>query len=214
MNIHVPRQRRKEARPAEFVAAALEQFAMKGFAATRMEDVATSAGVSKGTLYLYFDSKESLFRAVIQEGIVPVLDDGADLVDTFEGSSGNLLRALMQGWWQRIGHTPLAAFPKLLVSESGNFPELAAYYHDAVILRGRSILRRALQRGIAAGEFRNVDLETAIDVIFAPVLMMVIWQYSMGIGCGTENNPSTYLQNHLELTLGGLSSPLARPVPA
>lgn len=187
---------------------------MKGFAATRMEDVATCAGVSKGTLYLYFDSKESLFRAVIQESLVPVLDDGADLVDTFEGSSGNLLRALMHGWWLRIGDTPLAALSKLIVSESGNFPELAAYYHDEVILRGRSILRRALQRGIAVGEFRDVDLETAIDVIFAPVLMMVIWRNSMAIGCGTENNPSNYLQSCLELTLGGLSSPLPCPVPA
>ncbi len=179
-----------------------------------MEDVATCAGVSKGTLYLYFDGKESLFRAAIQESIVPILEEGADFVDTFEGSSGSLLRALMHGWSQQISNTPLVALTNLIVSESGNFPELAVYYYDAIILRGRSIIRRTLQRGIAAGEFRDVDLETAIDVILAPTLIMIIWNHSMGIGCGAENNPDTYLQSHLELTLGGLSSRLPSPVPA
>ena len=83
-----PRQRRKEARPAELMAAALELFVEKGFAATRLDDVAARAGVSKGTLYLYFDSKEALFKAVIQEGIVPILEEGAGLVDSFAGSAG------------------------------------------------------------------------------------------------------------------------------
>ena len=84
-----PRQRRKKARPAELRAAALELFVEKGFAGTRLEDVAARAGVSKGTLYLYFDSKEALFKSVIQEGIVPILEEGAGLVDSFEGSTAD-----------------------------------------------------------------------------------------------------------------------------
>lgn len=199
-----PRQRRKQARPAELVAAALELFVEKGFAGTRLEDVAARAGVSKGTLYLYFDSKEALFKAVIQEGIVPVLEEGAGLVDRFTGSSADLLRALLGEWSQRIGNTHLAGVPKLMISEAGNFPELAIYYHDAVITRGRDLMRRTLERGIASGEFRAIDVETAIDLIFAPVLMLVIWRYSLGACCGIKHDPQTYLKNHLDLTLGGL----------
>ena len=186
------------------MAAALELFVEKGFAGTRLEDVAARAGVSKGTLYLYFDSKEALFKAVIQEGIVPILEEGAGLVDGFQGSSADLLRALISEWWQRIGNTHLAGVPKLMISEAGNFPELATYYHDAVILRGRDLMRRTLQRGIASGEFRKIDVETAIDVIFAPVLMMVIWRYSLGACSRTAHDPRTYLQTHFDLIASGL----------
>lgn len=203
----IPRQRRKEARPAELMAAALELFVEKGFAGTRLDDVAARAGVSKGTLYLYFDSKEALFKAVIQEGIVPILEEGAGLVDSFEGSAGELLCLLISEWWQRIGNTHLGGVPKLIISEARNFPELAVYYHDAVIMRGRNLMRRTLQRGIASGEFRAVDIETAIDVIFAPVLMMVIWRYSLGACCGKAHDPQVYLQTHLDLALRGLMVP-------
>jgi AcrR family transcriptional regulator len=200
-----PRQRRKEARPAELTAAALELFVEKGFAGTRLDDVAARAGVSKGTLYLYFDSKEALFKAVIQEGIVPILEEGAGMVDSFTGGSADLLRGVILEWWKRIGATSLAGVPKLMISEAGNFPELAAYYHDTVIIRGRELMRRILQRGIARGEFRAVDVETAIDVIFAPVLMMLIWRYSLGAcGCGSHD-PATYLRTHLDLALNGLA---------
>lgn len=199
-----PRQRRKEARPAELMAAALELFVEKGFAGTRLDDVAARAGVSKGTLYLYFDNKEALFKAVIQEGIVPILEEGAGLVDGFEGSTADLLRALVGEWWQRIGDTPLGGVPKLMISEAGNFPELATYYNDVVITRGRDLMRRTLQRGIASGEFRPLDVETAIDVIFAPVFMMLIWRYSLGACCGRAHDPETYLRTQFDLMLGGL----------
>jgi AcrR family transcriptional regulator len=201
------RQRRKEARPAELMAAALELFVEKGFVGTRLEDVAARAGVSKGTLYLYFDSKEALFKAVIQEGILPILEQGAGLVDGFKGSAADLLRALILEWWQRIGSTHLAGVPKLMISESGNFPALATYYHDTVITRGRELMRRTLRRGIDAGEFRAVDVETAIDVIFAPVLMLLIWRHSLGACCGTAHDPQDYLDTHLDLVLRGLALP-------
>lgn len=198
------RQRRKEARPAELMAAALELFIAKGFTATRLEDVAAHAGVSKGTLYLYFDSKEALFKAVIREGIVPVLAQGAALIDGFEGSSADLLQHLIRAWWQRVGETPLGGVPKLMVSEAGNFPDVAAYYNEAVITPGRDLLRRVLTRGLARGEFRALDIETAIDVIFAPVLMLLIWRHSLGAcGCRTHE-PQGYLTTHLDLVLNGL----------
>ncbi|MCF8198032.1 MAG: TetR/AcrR family transcriptional regulator [Sulfuritalea sp.] len=201
------RQRRKEARPSELMAAALELFVEKGFVGTRLEDVAARAGVSKGTLYLYFDSKEALFKAVVQEGIVPVLEAGAGLIDSFEGSSADLLHTLLQVWWQKIGNTHLGGIPKLIISEAGNFPELASYYNEAVIVRGRDLMRRTLQRGINSGEFRAVNIEIVIDVLFAPVLMMMIWRYSLGICCGNSHDPETYLNTHLDLALTGLATP-------
>ncbi len=199
------RQRRKEARPGELTAAALQLFVEKGFAATRLDDVAARAGVSKGTLYLYFDSKEALFKAVIEEGMLPVLDAGDGLIDNFRGSSSQLLQELIESWWRLIGDTPLGGVPKLMISEAGNFPALAQYYNDTVIVRGRTLMRRILQRGIDLKEFRPLNVEQAIDVIFAPVLLMMIWRYSLG-SCGcSSHDPQSYLATHLDLALNGLS---------
>lgn len=149
-----PRRRRKEARPSELTAAALALFVEKGFAATRLDDVAARAGVSKGTLYLYFNSKEALFKSVIEQGILPALSEGEAMLAQHQGSAAELVRDLLLGWWQLVGSTELGGIPKLMVSEAANFPELAHYYHDQVIVRGRRLLLEALQRGLASGEFR------------------------------------------------------------
>lgn len=202
---HPPRRRRKEARPSELTAAALKLFVEKGFAATRLDDVAAHAGVSKGTLYLYFDSKEALFKAVIEESIVPLLLAAEQQVASYEGTSAELLRQLLNSWWQQIGGTRLAGVPKLIISEARNFPEVAQYYHDSVILNGRGLVRTVLQQGIERGEFRPLDIESAIDVIISPVLMLVIWRSSLCF-CGQEINPEAFLKTHVDLLLQGLCS--------
>lgn len=198
-----PRKRRKDARPSELTSAALDLFVEKGFAATRLDDVASRAGVSKGTLYLYFDSKEALFKSVIEEGIVPALAAAEQQLAGFEGSSADLLRSLLLGWWQQIGSTRMGGVVKLIISESRNFPEVAQYYHDHVIVRGRSLLRAALARGIAQGEFRPMDIESCIDVIIAPLLMLVVWRYSFCF-CGNDIEPQEYLETHFDLLVHGL----------
>ena len=199
----VVRKRRKEARPSELTAAALQLFVEKGFAATRLDDVAAHAGVSKGTLYLYFDSKEALFRAVIEEGIVPRFIAAEQQVATFEGSSVELLRYLLSSWWQQIGNTPLAGVSKLIMSESRNFPEVAEYYHDKVIVQGRALMRAVLERGIARGEFREVNVEAAIDIVFSPLLMFVLSRLSVGF-CGQAYEPEAFLAAHFDLLMHGL----------
>lgn len=200
------RQRRKQARPAELLAAALDHFVERGFAATKLDDVAAQAGVSKGTLYLYFGSKEELFKAVIRQGIFPVLDEGEALLAQHDGDARSLLQTMLLRWWQLVGATRLAGIPKLMISEAGNFPDVAQYYYEHVILRGRDLMRRVLERGIAAGEFRAVDIESAIDVIFAPLLMLTIWRYSLGpCACG-QQDPETYLRTHFDLLLNGLEN--------
>ena len=199
----LPRRRRKDARPSELTAAALDLFVEKGFAATRLDDVAARAGVSKGTLYLYFDSKETLFKAVVEEGIVPALAAAEQRMAEHNGSSVELLRHLLFGWWEQVGGTKLAGVTKLIVSESRNFPEIAQYYHDRVIVRGRALLRVALQRGIECDEFRPLNVETAIDVIIAPLMMLAIWRFSLCI-CGREIDPEIYLETHFDLLVHGL----------
>ena len=197
------RRRRKEARPAELTSAALDLFVEKGFAGTRLEDVAARAGVSKGTLYLYFDSKEALFKAVIAEGLLPALAVAEQRLAAHHGTAAELLREMLFGWWALIGGTRLAGVPKLIISESRNFPEVAQYYHDEVIVRCRALLGAVLQRGMATGEFRALDVETTIDLIIAPLLMLVIWRHSLRF-CGPERDPQTYLQTHFDLLLRGL----------
>ena len=201
-----PRRRRKEARPGELTAAALDLFVEKGFAATRLDDVALRAGVSKGTLYLYFDSKEALFKAVVEEGIVPFLVAAEQKTAEHDGATIDLLRSLLFGWWEEIGATRLAGVTKLVISESHNFPEVAQYYHDKVIVRGSALLRKVLQRGIERGEFRTLDLETAIDVIYAPLMMLVVWRSSMRF-CARDTDPATYLKTHFDLLVQGLCQP-------
>ncbi len=199
------RRRRKEARPAELLAAALDLFVERGFAATRLDEVAARAGVSKGTLYLYFASKEELFKAVIRQGILPVLEEGEEMLAQHRGDAASLLQDLMRRWWDLTGNTPLGGVPKLMISEAGNFPEVARYYHENVIQRVHDLLGNVLRRGIENREFRPVNIESAIDVISAPMLMLSIWQHSMApCSCGGMEDPETYLRTHVDLLLNGL----------
>jgi len=205
--------RRKEARPQELLAAALTVFVERGYAATRLDDVATLAGVSKGTLYLYFPSKEDLFRAVVRANLLPVLDEAEQAIDTYQGPSADLMRDFILGWWQRIGDTPLSGLTKLMMAESGNFPEVAKFYHDEIISRSNALVIRMLERGIARGEFRRVDAARAQMVIVAPVLMLTLWKHSFD-QCLTEPIPVTeYLTTVIDIMLHGLVVPGTHPVP-
>lgn len=201
------RQRRKEARPRELLAAALDLFVEKGFAATRLEDVAARAGVSKGTPYLYFDSKAALLKAVVEDGIVPVLDQGEDVFEGFVGSTADLLGELLLTWWRQVGESKLSGICKLMVAEASNFPEIAAHFHDSVIVRGQGLLRRTLELGIAKGEFRPIDVEAAAYSIFAPVLELSLWRHSFADCCGHQRDPGPYLKMHLDIVLNGVLAP-------
>ncbi len=199
-----PRKRRKEARPAELLEAALGLFVEKGFTATRLEDVAARAGVSKGTLYLYFENKDALFKAVIQEGILPVIAENEAIAARHTGCSFALLEILLDNWWSKIGQTAFAGIPKLMVAEARNFPDLARFYYENVISRGRGLVGFALRRGMESGEFRSMDVETTIDVIIAPILMLLIWRYSMSCCQNSESDPQLYLRIHMDLLRQGL----------
>ena len=205
------RERRKEARPGELLAAALELFVEKGFAATRVDEVAQRAGVSKGTLFLYFPSKEELFKAVVRENISGRFAEWAEVLQTYQGSSADLLRLAMTQWWERIGSTRASGIPKLVMSEAGNFPELVQFFHDEVVEPGNQLIRQILQRGVTRGEFRPLDPVYGVYSVIAPMLFLSMWKHSM-TPCGSGLNmidPAQYMQSQIDTILHGLLTPSA-----
>lgn len=213
--------RRKEARPAELLAAALNLFVDKGFAATRVDDVAKLAGVSKGTLFLYFPSKQELFKAVVREHISGHFAQWNDEFEHFKGSTHEMLRYCLHSWWEHIGSTKASGIPKLMMSEAHNFPELAAFYQHEVIQPGSALIARILQRGAERGEFRPMDLNYGVYMVLAPLLFLSIWKHSLNTSCSSAApiDPAKYLATQLEMLLFGFSAdgicpPLARSTTA
>ncbi len=197
-------ERRKDARPQEVLAAALDIFVERGYAATRLDDVAARAGVSKGTLYLYFENKEELFKAVVRENLVPALNEAEDYVENYSGSSTDLLREFILAWWKRIGETKLSGITKLMMAESGNFPDVASFYHEEVISRGNALIIRVLERGMQSGEFRRIDKVHANLVIVSPVLMLMMWKHSFNALEPHPVSTNDYLDCFLDLITRGL----------
>lgn len=207
------RQRRKEARPGELLGAALALFVEKGFAATRVDEVAARAGVSKGTLFLYYPSKEDLFKAVIHDTIAGRFDEWNAEFDAFEGSSAELVRYCLHSWWERIGMTQASGITKLVMSEAGSFPEIAVFYQQNVINPGHALLKRVLQRGIACGEFRPMDLDYAVYSLIAPMIFLLTWKHSMAPCCPPDQqiDPTTFINSQVDLLLQGMLAPPTTP---
>jgi AcrR family transcriptional regulator len=202
----VPRwQRRKEARPAEIVAAALDVFVERGFAATKLEEVARRAGVTKGTLYLYFDSKEALFKSVVRETIVPRIARGEARAQAHTGTARDLFVHLVREFWAQIGETPLGGIPKLMMAEAANFPDLGRFYYEEVIRRGHRLLGGVLERGIRLGEFRPVDVGAAVRVALAPLLHAAIWNHSLSVCTREPFDVAKYIDTHLDIYLNGIA---------
>ncbi|PIM52761.1 TetR family transcriptional regulator [Roseateles chitinivorans] len=211
------RQRRKEARPQELLEAALSLFVEKGFAATRSEEVAAKAGVSKGTLYLYFPSKEELFKAVVREALASKIAEGNSELAKHQGSMADLLTWMLWTWWERLGLTPAGGIHKIMMSEARNFPELAAFYNDEVIEPSCELLAEVVRRGIASGEFREVDPDAAVMVLIGPMLHLVLHEHSIGAAGVTHDHkctPEQVLSLQLELMFEGLLNRPRNPAPA
>jgi TetR/AcrR family transcriptional regulator len=207
--LSVKRERRKEARPGELLDAALDLFVEKGFAATRVEEVAARAGVSKGTLFLYFPSKEELFKAVIRENLSGLFTEWSEEFETFEGTMAEMVAHCMSAWWARVGNTKASGITKLMMSEATNFPDLAAFYQQEVIFPGQALIRRVLQRGIDRKEFKPMDLDYAVFSLIAPMIFLIISKHSAGICVprGTELDPKRYIESQVSMVLHGMCVP-------
>ncbi len=202
----VKRERRKQARPGELLDAALALFVEKGFAATRVEEVAAQAGVSKGTLFLYFQSKEELLKAVVHENLAGRFVEWNEEFKRFEGGSAEMLRACLTAWWDRIGATPASGITKLMISESQNFPELATYYQREVMEPGKALIRRILQRGVDRGEFQVDDMDYAVYSVIAPMIFLMMNKHALGtcVPAAQTLDPRRFIEMQIGILLAGL----------
>ena len=204
----VKRERRKQARPGELLNAALSLFVEKGFAATRAEEIAARAGVSKGTLFVYFPSKVELFKAVIQENIVELFPSWQEELHSFQGSCADMLRHAMLTWWRNVGETPASGVVKLVLSEAQNFPEVAAFYQEKVVAPGTRMLQNILDRGVASGEFRAMDTSKTVLSVIAPMIFLMMWKNSIGACAAAANiiDPEQFIDTQVDVLLHGMTS--------
>lgn len=201
-----PRARRPDARPAELLEAALDLFVEKGYAATRVEQVAARAGVSKGTLFLYFASKEELFQAVVRENLASRFSGWNAEFENFEGSASAMLRHCLQTWWRHVGATKASGITKLIMSEAHNFPEIASYYQSEVVDPGTALIQRILRHGIASGEFRDVDTAYATYSVSSTIFYLITWKHAKE-ACARSVGPFVpehYIDSQVDILLNGL----------
>jgi len=199
-------ERRSDARPKELISAALQLFAQRGFAGTRLEDVAAKAGVSKATVYLYFKNKEDLFAAVAREAVAPTLEQAEELVDAFHGPTADLLRTFV-ALIERKLDGPLPALIKLIVAESGNFPKLAQLWVNLGPRPGLALMQRILRRGIERKELRPFNPEHVAPLIVAPIIMLALWKQALAPHTDFRLDPHEMLTEHVETLIRGLAAP-------
>lgn len=203
-NLPPRRTRRKDARPSEIREAALALFSERGFAATRLGDVAERAGVGKGTIYLYFPNKEELFRAVVRHDLLPNLEALEAVADSDATTATTTLRTILFALLATCDR-PISAIPKLVIAEAGNFPALARFYVEEVTARGRRLIERVLRRGIEQGEFRAIDVPLTVPLVVAPALMLMLWNTSLSPYAEAPLDPVKVLEHHLDVLFRGLA---------
>jgi AcrR family transcriptional regulator len=198
-------RRRKEARPAEIVEAALEVFAEKGFAAARLDDIAAAAGVSKGALYLYFETKQDLFRAVVRQAISPNLDAVEAAVMAADIPFDLLLRGFYARMTAILTTARVGAVAKMVIGESRNFPDLAKVWHDELVVRALGVLTGVIARAQARGEVRAGDPRQHAFTVIGPVLLGVLWNETFTPVGAQPIDLAALVSQHADTVLAGLA---------
>jgi AcrR family transcriptional regulator len=197
-------QRRKEARPAEILDAALAVFAQKGFAATKLDDIAAKAGITKGTIYLYFDSKQALFEALARQSVGAQIELVTAQLATFPGSSAELLRFVLSTMGRFAMTSDRVVLPRLVLAEAANFPKLAEFWRREIIERGIGLMSGIIQRGIERGEFRKIEPQHAARLCVAPILIIVLWRTTFAQFDAEPYDYQGLIDAHLQTLLKGL----------
>jgi AcrR family transcriptional regulator len=196
--------RRKQARPNEILDAALKVFAEKGFAGARMDDIARRAGVTKGTIYLYFENKEAVFKTLVRDSIGATLAGVTANARDFQGSSKDLLRFALGAMAHLLTTSDHVVLPKIIIAESGNFPELARFYREEIIDKGLALMSGLIEHGIAQGEFRKVPVRHAARLCIAPVLLGAMWRVTFAQFDAEPYDYKGLIDTHLDVLFRGL----------
>jgi AcrR family transcriptional regulator len=214
MNVIAPDQtlprwtRRPAARPEEVLDAALDLFARKGFAATRMDDIAKAAGLSKAAIYLYFPSKEDVFKALVETRIVVLRDAMAEAVEGMKHDPISGLRHVIRLWSVSSSDSQLAAIPRIILAESARFPELADFYHRVVIARTQKVLIELIEAGINKGLFRAIDPISAARAMVSPILFEMLRRQAFP-NEGKQPPLAEVSETFFDLFLNGIIAPRA-----
>jgi AcrR family transcriptional regulator len=198
-------RRRKKARPQEILDAALSVFARKGFAAAKLDEIAARAGVSKGTIYLYFESKEAVFKALVREKLASRVGDMAAMLRANEGNSAELLANVIRAFGTIMSTSELVVLPKIVIAEAGNFPELARMYREEIVSKGLALLGEIIERGIKRGEFRKIAKEHAARLVVGPLMIIAMWRTTFA---KFDDEPYDYqglIEAHIATLLRGLA---------
>lgn len=202
-----PRRRRKQARSRELLDAALALFAEKGFDAASAEEIAARAGVSKGTLYLYFPSKADLLGTLIAERFSSRVAVQAQEESTDAGTSHDLLRDVVTAWWAALMDDNAGAILKLVFTEARNFPRLTDLWFLEVIQPVRRLVARIVERGIERGEFRPVDPDLVMHSLVLPLVMGCLYRHTLGpcVSGDPLISAPDLVRRHVDLVLEGLT---------
>ena len=203
-------QRRAENRPGEICAAALEVFAEKGFAAARLEEIARRAGVSKGTLYLYFKDKEDLFRAVVRDTVAPNIEVIRASLAKAEIPFAQVVRLFLPRFAEITGRVPVGAVAKMVIGESRNFPELAKVWHDHVASKAIGMIAELIAQAQTKGEVRPGDPRLHAFTLMGPMLMGLLWRETLQPVGGAALDVEALAAQHAESVLAGLLTERAR----
>jgi AcrR family transcriptional regulator len=197
------RRRRKAERPQEILQAAFDEFSRNGYATTTLESIAERAGVTKGTIYVYFESKEHLFISMVREVTKATLDTVHGMFASHGGSTADLLRAQFSFIYQHIvADRRRREVVRMLIAEAPRFPELADRYHEEILKPCLDMLRQAIQRGIDRGEFRKSAIVDSPQVVIAPIALVDLWM--MMFDHRQPLDLKAYFNAHLDLVLNGL----------
>jgi len=197
------RRRRKAERPQEILEAAFVEFSRNGYAMTTLDQIAEGAGVTKGTIYVYFENKEHLFISMVREITKATLDTVHEMLETHEGSTADLLRAQFSFIYQHIVEDRRRReVLRMLIAEAPRFPELADRYHQEILRPCLDMLRQAIQRGMDRGEFRNSAIIDLPQIVIAPIALVDLWM--MMFDDRQPLDMKAYFNAHLDLVLNGL----------
>ncbi|HEY2753185.1 TetR/AcrR family transcriptional regulator [Phenylobacterium sp.] len=197
-------RRRKAARPGEIVEAAMAVFAERGYAAAGLEEIARRAGISKGSLYLYFETKEEIFHAVVAQAIGPNIQAIRAMIAAHPGPLEELLRLVAERVGKLIETLPVGGVLKMVIGEAGNFPQLARVWHDDLVAHALGALTDAIRAAQQRGEVRSGDPRAYALEVIAPMLLGVIWRETfVPVGAEPFDLPALAHQ-HIETMIDGL----------
>jgi AcrR family transcriptional regulator len=197
-------QRRAEDRPREICTAALEVFSEKGFAAAKLDEIARRAGVSKGTLYLYFKDKEDLFRAVVRDTVAPNIDMVRAMVEGSDLPFADIIRMFLPRFAALTSEVRVGAVAKMVIGESRNFPELAKVWHDEVVSKALGLIAGLIERAQEKGEVRAGDSRLHAFTLMGPMLMGLLWRETLQPAGGAPLDLEALARQHAETVLAGL----------